>query len=404
MKLNTSFKPGIDKVYYSQAVYDEKEIEAVLKCLKEGWLGLGKYTKEFENKIAKLFGKKIGVITNSGSSANLLTFHILELPIGSEVITPACTFATTCSEIIHHRLMPVFGDSVLGNYNMDLNLLDKMISKKTKAIILPHILGNLNDMVTLRKFCDEYNLYLIDDSCDTHGSKLEGKPTGFWSDITTTSFYASHHITAAGGGGMICLDDKMLHKKACQARDWGRVLEEDTEDFEIRFSAQLDGIPYDGKFLYERIGYNFKPVEIMSAFGLVQLKKLPEFNKCRKYNFERLFKFFKNYEDFFILPSSLTKSEVYWLAFPLTIKDKAPFNRLDIVTWLEKHNIQTRPLFVGNILRQPAFRNIPHRIIGNLNNADKIMRDTFVIGCHHGLTDKMLDYVFEVANSFFKKF
>ncbi len=401
--LSKKFKPGIDKVYYSLAVYGDEEKKAVAEALDKGWLGLGNYSAEFARQVAVIFGKKHGVLVNSGSSGTFLALKILNLPPGSEVITAACTFATTLAAILNNNLMPVVADSELNTYNLNLENLSKMLSKKTKAVILPHTLGNLNDMKALQLFCKKNNLYLVEDSCDTLGGKIYGKPTGSFADITVCSFYASHHITAAGGGGILCMDDEKLLAKALAYRDWGRF-GDDNEDMEERFNVHIDGIPYDRKFVYSMVGYNLKPTEIQAAFGLAQLQKLSNFNAIRKNNFNKLKNFLKKYEQFLILPEELPQAEIYWLAFPITIKDGAPFSRLDILKHLESKKIQTRLLFAGNVLRQPAFRNTPRRIVGKLTNADKIMKDTFVIGCHHGLTDEMVNYLCKTFDNFLRPY
>lgn len=401
--LKKKFRAGIDKVYYSLAVYGNEEKKAVLQALDDGRLGLGKYSAEFSQKAADLLGKKFGVLVNSGSSATLLALRILDLPPGAEVITPACTFATTFSAILNNNLSPVVADSCLGTYNLDARLLPRMLSKKTRAVLVPHTVGSLNDMRIIRTFCKKHGLYFIDDSCDTIGGKIYGRPTGAFSDITVASFYASHHITAAGGGGIICLDDKTLLKRAIAYRDWGR-LGDDNEDVSERFDFSIDGIPYDRKFTYSLVGYNLKPVEIQSAFGLAQIKKLSAFNARRKSNFKKIYNFLKEYEKYFILPETHPTAEVYWLAFPITLRDGVPFSRADIVNELEKNNIQIRLLFAGNILRHPAFRNVKCRVVGKLANADKIMRDTFLIGCHHGMSDDMLAHVFNIFEKFLSRF
>ena len=398
------FIPGRDKIYYAQAVYGDEEIEAVVSCLKEGWLGMGKYVAEFQDKIARIFGKKYGIVVNSGSSANYLALKILDLPAGSEVITPACTFATTYSAILLNHLMPVVADSELSTYNLDLSKLESMFSSKTRAVIVPHTLGNLNDLETLSKFCKKHRLYLVEDSCDTIGGAFNGKPTGAWSDVTTSSFYASHHITAAGGGGIVCVNEPELARRAYAYREWGRAAQYDNEALEKRFTEQLMGVHYDKKFTYTHMGYNLKPVEIMFAFGLVQLKKLKNMIRIRKENFNNLLTFFKNYGQYFILPREHPKAKVTWLAFPLTIKDRVPFTRFELIKFLEGHNIQTRLLFAGNILRHPAYKNVPYRIVGELTNADKIMRDSLVIGAHHGMTMAMVNYVKDVFREFLKKY
>lgn len=399
------FTPGKDKVYYAQAVYGEEEVEAAANCLREGWLGMGKYVAEFENKVATIFGKKYGIVVNSGSSANYIALKILNLPPGSEVLTPACTFTTTFSTILLNHCVPVVADSLLGTYNLDLSKLESMLSPKTRAIIIPHTLGNLNDMRVLSEFCKAHNLYLIEDSCDTIGGEFGGKPTGSYSDITTSSFYASHHITAAGGGGIVCVSDPKLAEHAYAYREWGRASQNDnSENVEDRFTEEHTGIHYDKKFTYTHIGHNFKPVEVMFAFGLVQLKKLHNVVKIRKENFDALRNFFKGYEEFFILPQEHHDAIVTWLAFPLTIRDNAPFGRFELIKFLEDHNIQTRLLFAGNILRHPAYRNTPHRVVGELTNADKIMKDSLVIGAHHGMSVEMVQYVKDTFQDFLSRF
>jgi len=397
--LDKKFRPGVDKIYYTLAVYGDEEKKAVAEALDKGWLGLGNYSAEFAKQIATIFGKKTGVLVNSGSSGTFLALKILDLPPRSEVITTACTFATTLAAILHNNLMPVLADSELGTYNLDLNKLPRMLSKKTKAIILPHTLGSLNDMKALQTFCKKHKLYFIEDSCDTIGGKFAGKPTGSFADISVCSFYASHNITAGGGGGILCINDDKLIAKALAYRDWGRF-GDDNEDMDERFNLHIDGIPYDRKFLYSMVGYNLKPTEMQSAFGLAQLKKLKAFNTIRRNNFDRLRNGLKKYEEFFIFPQDLPKAEAYWLAFPITIRDGVQFSRLELLRHLEANNIQTRLLFAGNILRQPAFKNTPHRVVGKLTNADKIMKDTFVVGAHHGLTDEMIDYVCKTFGEF----
>ncbi len=398
------FVPGKDKIYYAQAVYDEEDIQAVVQCLREGWLGMGKYVAEFEDKVAKIFGKRYGTVVNSGSSANYLALKILNLPPGSEVITPACTFTTTFSTILLNGLIPVVADSNLGDYNLDLSKLDAMLSPKTKAVLVPHTLGNLNDMVTLSKFCKNHGLFLIEDSCDTIGGSFAGNPTGTLSDVTTSSFYASHHITAGGGGGIICVHDSKFARDAYADREWGRAAQNDSEALDDRFTDEHTGVPYDKKFTYTHMGFNLKPVEMMFAFGLVQLRRLHEVVRIRRRNFDALRDFFKTHEKFFILPQEHPDAAVTWLAFPLTIRDGAPFDRFELIKHLEEHNIQTRLLFAGNILRHPAYKNAPHRVVGELTNADKIMKDSLVIGAHHGMTPEMVDYVTATFEEFLQKY
>ncbi len=398
------FRPGEDQIFYTKPVYGKEEIHAVMEALENGWLGNGKLTEEFERQVAALFGKKHGLFVNSGSSANLLATEVLDLPPGSEIITQACTFPATANQIIRLGYTPVFVDAIVGNYNIDVDQIEEAISERARAICISHIFGNINDMERVQAIARKYNLVFIEDSCDTHGSLYKGKPPGLWSDITTTSFYATHNITAAGGGGMVMANDPALLHQAKIIRDWGRAIPESSMDEGVheRFSLQLAGVDYDGKFLYPRIGHNLKALEIQAAFGLEQLKKLEHFNIIRKRNVARLKEFFSRYQQYFILPQVLPEAEVAWLAFPLTIRHDAPFVRKDLVMYLEQNKIQTRPLFTGNLLRHPGYRNIPHRRIGELKNADYILRHSFVIGCHHGLTDAMIDYVTETVERFLK--
>lgn len=401
---NKTFRSGVDRILYAQAVYGQEEIKAVVSCIENNWLGPGKITQEFEVKVARIFGKKYGLFVNSGSSANLIAIEIANLPPGSEVITQACTFPTTLNPIIHKNLIPVFVDSQLGTYNIDPDKIEAAISKKTRAIFISHILGNVNDMEKIARICKKHHLLFIEDSCDTIGSQFNGKPTGFYSDITTASFYAPHHITTAGAGGMVMTHSPELIREAKILRDWGRALpENDDKNINERFNFKLQDIDYDGKFTFTKIGYNFKPIEIQAAFGLVQLKKLPKFNKIRSNNFKKVYTFFKQNQSQFILPKIHSKARVNWLAFPLTLKANSNINRKDLITYLENHNIQIRLVFSGNILNHEPYKKIRHRIAGDLKNADFIMKQSFLIGCHHGMTDEMVSYMLSTFKKYLDK-
>lgn len=403
------FKPGEDWIYYTKSVYGQEEIDAVVKCLKEDWLGNGKYTEEFEKRVAKIFGKKYGLFVNSGSSANLLALELMNFPKGSEVITPACTFGTTMSPIVMKGLVPVVIDSKVGTYNIDLDKIEAAISPKTVAIMMPQTIGNINNMPRLREICDKHNLKMIEDCCDSLGGKLNGTPTGTWSDITTTSFYASHNITAGGGGGMVLSDDQDVIKRAKIFRDWGRALPERFEHyegaFEERYNFKLDDIDYDGKFVFMELGYNMKAVEMQAAFGLAQLDRLETFNKTRIGNFNKIFSFFSKYEKYFVLPEQLPGSEVYWLSFPVTIRPESGIVRKDMLKFLETNKIQTRLLFAGNILRHPAYQHLQKdfRIASTLDHADAIMKNTFLVAAHHGLNDEMIAYLTGKIEEFLKQ-
>ncbi len=391
------------RVPYALSVYDDHEIKAVVKVLKEHRTNMGKDTEEFERKISKIYGKKYGIMVNSGSSANLLAVEILNLPPSSEVVTPVLTFSTTISPLLQHGLVPVFADVIPGKYIIDVDKIEKLITPKTKAILVPLLLGNIPQMDRIRAIAKKYKLFFIEDSCDTIGATYKGRPTGFYSDITTTSFFGSHIITAGGNGGMILVNNKEWRDKAKVLRGWGRSssIFSESESIEKRFKKKLNNLDYDAKFIFEEVGYNFLPNELGAAFGLEQLKKLPTFVQLRKNNFKRLLKYFTKYETYFKLPEELANTSTAWLAFPLTIKKTAPFKRIEIVKYLEKENIQTRPIFTGNILKQPGFKNL--KGTGKYPVADDIMENGFIIGCHNGLTKTHLNKIEEVFTKFIEK-
>lgn len=390
-----------NKVTYAKAVYGKEEKRAVMKSLDNGWLASGPLVAEFERKIAAGFGKKYGVAVNSGSSANLLAIKALNLPKGGEVITPACTFATTVSEIINNNLVPVFVDSVIGRYTINESLIEPAITDKTVAILVPQLIGGICDMKYIRKLARKYKLKVIDDSCDTLFPTLHGKSVASYADVTTTSFYGSHIITACGMGGMIVTDSKEIRDRAICSRDWGRV-GNDAEEFGKRFDFKIDNIPYDAKFLYSEFGYNLKMNEAAAAFGLEQLKKLPKFLKIRRDNIKALSKTFGKYKDFFVLPQLLDGAETNWLAYPLTIKRSAPFTRYELLKHLDANGIQVRVLFSGNITRHPLYQKNTDmwRAVGALDQADYIMANSFLIGCHHGMGMKETDHVAHVVFKF----
>ena len=393
------------RVPYGMAVHDTEEENAVLQIIKNKKTIMGDKVKQFENEVSTLFGKELGIMVNSGSSANLLTFEILDIPENSEVITPILTFATTLSPIIKKGLTPVFVDVEPETYIVNIDQIEQSITSKTKALMIPSLLGNVPDMKRLRKITDDNNLIFIEDSADTLGATFDNVPTGKFSDVSTTSFYGSHIITAAGEGGMICCNDEKMGEKCRILRGWGRSSAiNESEKIEDRFSIELDSIPYDSKFIFAEMGYNFLPTEISAAFGLVQLKKLNKFAQIRQKNFEILNSFFMN-EKFFKLPKQLPQVKTSWLAFPLTINSDAPFSRIEIVKYLESHGIQTRPVFTGNVLRQPAFKEISYKNMGEeFDVANNIMKNSFLIGCNHGLNDEHLEKIKVTFKSFLDKF
>lgn len=394
------------RVPYALAVHGEEEKKKVTKVLDEHRTNLGKETIEFEKNVAKAFGKKFGVMVNSGSSANFLALEILNFPQKSEIITPLLTFSTTVAPIVQHGLIPVFADVEPGTYVINVDKIEKLITKKTKAIMIPLLLGNVPDIERLRDIGKKNNLIFIEDSCDTLGASFKGKPTGTYSDISTTSFFGSHIITAGGNGGMIMVNREDWKDKAKILRGWGRssALFSESEDIEKRFKVKIDGIPYDAKFLFDEIGYNFLPNEMSSAFGNAQFEKLAKFRKIREYNFRYLVNFFKTYEKFFVLPKQDEKATTQWLGFPLTIRKDASFSRIEIVKFLEFENIQTRPVFTGNILKHLGFRNIPHRLNGQYPVTNEVMERGFVIGCHQGLEKKHLERLEKVFTLYLKKY
>ena len=391
-----------NKIFYCQAVYGKAEKDAVVKSLENGWLASGPLVTLFEKKIARLFGKKYGVAVNSGSSANLLAIAVLGLAKGSEIITPACTYATTASEIIKNGHVPVFIDSVIGRYVLDERLVENAITAKTKAILTPQLIGGISNMVVLKKIADKHHLKLVDDSCDTFAPTLGGKKVADYADITTTSFYGSHIITACGIGGMLLTDNPDYAQKAISLRDWGRS-GNDSEEFNKRYSSKIAGVPYDSKFLYTEFGYNLKMNEVAAAFGLAQLKRLTGFIQKRKSLFNSLTNHFAKYTDWFYLPYLVQGAKTAWLAFPLCIKPKAPFQRYNYLKHLEKNGIQTRVLFSGNITRHPVYQNNRNtwRVEGTLSNADYIMANAFLLGCHPGMTESDITYIMAVSEKFF---
>lgn len=397
------------RVPYGFSVHGQEEIDAVVEVLKTG-TALGEKTIALEAKVAKLFGKKYGIMVNSGSSANLLAFEVLDLPRGSEVITPILSFGTVVAPIVQKGLIPVFVDVDPSTYLVNLEQVEKAITKKTKAMMIPSLMGNIPNMEALAKLAKKYKIYFIEDSCDTLGGTFKGKPTGVYSDISVTSFYGSHIINGAGGGGMIMVNNEKWAQKLTVMRGWGRQSslygeKGNSELLKNRFNFKLGGIPYDNKFIFSEIGYNFLPLEISSAFALTQFNRLPGFLKQREENFKSLMEFIGEKQKYFILPTQTPETETAWLAFPIIIKPKSPFTRLEIVTFLEENNIQTRPVFTGNILKQPAFKKIENRKISTtFPNTELIMKNAFVLACHHGLNKEQISYLKNTINAFLSKY
>jgi CDP-6-deoxy-D-xylo-4-hexulose-3-dehydrase len=390
------------RVPYGCTVHGDEEINAVVSVLKTSTL-MGKHVREMEQKVSELFDKKFGIMVNSGSSANYLAIELLNLPPESEVITPALTFATTVAPLIKNNLIPVFVDVEPDTFNIDANKVESMISSKTKAMMIPNLLGNLPNWKKLREIADKHGLILVEDSADTLGATINEKPVGSYTDISTTSFYGSHVINCAGNGGMLCVRTQEFAEKAKLLRSWGRSssLFVDSEAIENRFNSELDGIPYDAKFIFEAVGYNLEPSEMGAAFGLVQLKKLQDNIDLREHFFQKHLDFFKKYEDWFILPKQLPNSRTGWLAFPLILKERAPFTRTQLQIYFERCHIQTRTVFTGNILRQPGFAHIKRRESEKgYPNADNVMKGGILIGCHHGLNELMMNHIHQAFDQF----
>jgi len=392
-------------VSYAKTVYNQKEIDAVVKCLNEG-TQMGKYAREFEAKIADLFDKRYGLYVNSGSSALYIGMEAMNFPKESEVITPALTFSTTVGCIAKVGLIPAFVDVGYSDYQIDVSKIEEMITDKTIAILVPNLLGNLCQWDKIKEVADKHDLEVIEDSADTLGATLNGKKSGFYSNWSITSFYGSHIINCAGNGGMLCINDDEHLKESKLLRSWGRsssIFDEKSEAIENRFNIDVDGIEYDAKFIFEKIGYNLEGSEIGAAFGLKQLEDLQSNIKIRQKNFQIQTDFFKQYEEFFIPPKETRGANTAWIAYPIIIKEDAPFSRKEFQIHLEKNNIQTRTVFTGNITRQPGYKNLEMRKSEDgYRNADNVMRGGVLLACHHGLTDEMVGYMHEIIDSFLK--
>ena len=394
------------KIYYGKAIYNNKEISAVVKVLKKTSLNLidGPAVKEFEKKIVKLFGKKYGLMVNSGSSANLLALASFDFKKGSEIITPTLTFSTTVSPIYQLGLVPHFIDVEKNKFTANISQIEKCINKKTVAIVIPNLLGNIPEWKQISKIAKKYKLKVIEDSADTIGYKYENSNTGKYSDIVTNSFYASHIITGAGFGGLVCFNNKKLYDRAKLLRGWGRSSSvfDESESIKLRFSSKVDGIPYDGKYIFSAMGYNFIPSEISAAFAIEQLKKLKKNIEIRIKNFKFLYNFFKEYTYLMKLPSQNLNSKTGWLAFPIVLRENNNIKRKNLQIYLEKNNIQTRTIFTGNILRQPMMKGRYFRKHKESSLvSDDVMRNGILIGCHHGLRINELKYI---CNTFKKYF
>lgn len=407
-----SFEPGQTAVPYAGRVFDERELIAAVDSVLDFWLTLGPQGAAFERELAEALGAKHVLLTNSGSSANLLalatlTSRQLDRPLvpGDEVLTVAAGFPTTVAPIVQYGCLPVFVDVSLETGNVLVDRLADAVTPRTRAIMLAHTLGNPYDLEAVCELAARHDLFLIEDNCDALGSVYRGRRTGTFGDLATQSFYPPHHLTMGEGGAVIAANGR-LRRIAESFRDWGRDCwcpsgKDDTCG--KRFSWQLGDLPrgYDHKYTYSHLGYNLKPLDVQAAIGRAQLDKLDAFIAARRANHARLLAAARAYEEFVILPRATPGSEPSWFGFLLTVRDGAPFGRADLVRHLEARRIQTRQLFGGNLLRQPALAGVKHRVVGDLTATDKLMGDAFFIGVYPGLTPSMLDWVEESLADFF---
>ena len=389
------------KIYYGRAVYDNKEIKAVLNVLKNKSLSLidGENVKKLEKTVSKIFGKKYGLMVNSGSSANLLGLASFNFKKGSEIITPNLTFSTTVAPIYQLGLIPHFIGVEENKFVADYNHIEKCINKKTVAIMIPNLLGNIANWKKISQIAKKYKLKVIEDSADTIGYSFNKSNTGKFSDIATNSFYASHIINGAGTGGIVCFNDHKLYQKAKLLRGWGRssATFNESENANKRFNIKISGIDYDAKYVFSELGYNFLPSEISAAFALEQIKKLKNNIQIRNRNFQKLNLFFKNYKTLFKLPDQYENVKTPWLAYPLVIKKNKKFNRKQLQIYLEKNNIQTRTIFTGNILKQPVMKNKLFKNHSECNTvANDVMKNGILIGCHQGMSLNDVGYICKI--------
>lgn len=409
------FDPAQSPVPYAGRVFDADEIAKLVDSSLDFWLTSGRYAAEFERRFAQFFGLRHALLTNSGSSANLLALSCLTSPKlgdrrlkpGDEVITAATGFPTTVNPIIQNGLVPVFVDTHVPTYNLDVAQLEAARSERTRAVMAAHTLGNPFDLAAVTDFCQRHDLWLIEDCCDAVGSTYGGRLVGTLGDLATVSFFPAHHLTM-GEGGCVLTNQPRLKTLVESFRDWGRDCWCDpgkTNTCGKRFEWQLGELPhgYDHKYTYTHLGYNLKLTDMQAAVGVAQLDKLPGFIAARRENFRRLHEGVRDLEAFFILPEATPQSDPSWFGFPLAVRPGAPFTRNQVVAHLEQRRIATRLLFGGNLVRQPAYQNVAHRHIGNLANADFVMNQVFWVGVYPGLTEAMVDYMLEALHELTKK-
>jgi CDP-6-deoxy-D-xylo-4-hexulose-3-dehydrase len=400
------------RVAYAGRVFDEEELVSLVDAALDFWLTTGRFAEQFERQLAQLVGARHALLCNSGSSANLLAVSALTSPTvgerqlqpGDEVITTAAGFPTTVNPIVQNRLTPVLVDVELGTYNPTPEAVAAAVGPRTKAIVLAHTLGNPFDLDAVGEIARRHGLWLVEDSCDALGSTWRGRPVGSFGQLATLSFYPAHHITT-GEGGCVLTSDPLLKRAVESFRDWGRDCWCDPGNDNTcgkRFGWQLGDLPagYDHKYIFSHLGYNLKMTDLQAAVGVAQLTKLPRFIAARRSNWEALRRFFEQWEEFFVLPRATEGSDPSWFGFLLTVREGAPFTRNQLTGYLEERRIATRLLFAGNLTRQPAYRDLSFRRVGELANSDAVLERTFWLGVYPGLSSVMLDYVMEQARVF----
>lgn len=412
---NKQFTPGVSPVNYAGRVFDEQEIVNAVDASLDFYLTESRFSADFAEKIADFLGIKNVLLTNSGSSANLLAFSALtseklgerRLKPGDEVIAVAAGFPATVTPILQYGLIPVYVDVDIPTYNIDIPMLEKAISDKTRCIFLAHTLGNPYNLDAIMEIADKHNLWVIEDNCDAFGSKYKGKYTGTFGHLSTISFYPAHHITT-GEGGAICTNDPQLANLVRAFRDWGRdcyCMGGENNTCGKRFSQQFGCLPfgYDHKYVYSEIGFNLKMTDIQAAIGSAQMDKLTSFCDQRRANFKTWHGIFSKYPEYFTLPVATEGADPAWFAFIVTVKDNAPFGRDELTRYFAQNKIETRNLFAGNMVKQPAFVNKPQRIADNLKNTDFIMNNTFFLGTYPGLAEGMFTYTESILEAFIKE-
>ncbi len=412
---SASYEEG-DLIPFARRVFDENELMNLVDSSLDFWLTSGRYTKEFEMKFSQFMDTKYCLLVNSGSSANLVALSTLtspklgdrQLKKGDEVITVAAGFPTTVNPIIQNGLVPVFVDVELGTYNIKVSDLEEAFSPKTKAIMIAHTLGNPFNLEEVMSFANKYNLFVIEDCCDAVGALYNGKKVGTFGHLSTVSFYPAHHITM-GEGGAVLTNDTELIKIAKSFRDWGRDCYCDGGTDGTcgkRFEKQYGNLPvgYDHKYVYSHIGYNLKVTDMQASIGVAQLDKLPQFIEKRNNNFESIKSQLEKFSNYLILPMATENSTPSWFGFPITVRENDKFTRNDLTLFLEKHNIMTRLIFAGNITKQPAYINVEYRQVGDLQNTDIVMNNTFFIGVYPEIDEQRINYIVNVFNEFFEKF